>query len=179
MHPHLKTEDLLAAGITCRVSIGSSANANNFWNDPMQQTSRPSVFFLLPQCRGRLDNDHYPSRAPTDFCALTLWPKDSCAAYILCSESQQDQAYQPAAVSVDLRSTANSVAEGLALFQLLSHFLQKEQRSSDRGKDKKSGALRKREERAGVSVKQRERGEVVTTDCTCADTKLHPVFLKK
>lgn len=130
----------------------------------MQQTSRPSVFFPLPQCRGHLDNDHHPRRAPRDFRAITPWPEDSCAVYIiLCSELQQDQAYQPTAVSVDLKNTARSVAEGLALFQLLSLFLHKEQRSSNSQGQKIMCFGEKRRTSWGFRVKQREMGEVVTT----------------
>lgn len=63
---------------------------------------------------------------------------------------------------------ANIVVEGLCLFQLLNLPLpcMGQRISSDGGSNRKSlGALGKRKEAAGVSVKQRERGRMVTTRC--------------
>lgn len=127
----------------------------------MQQTLRPSIFFPLPQCRGHLGNDHPPRRPMTDSCAITLWPEASCALHIiLCSELQQDQAYQSTAVSTRRRGKVQM----------------------ETTTENPVGALGKREEPAGDSESSKEKGvgwSPPPTDCTRADAKLHQMFLQK
>lgn len=164
--------------------IDSSTNANRFCCNPMKRTLRSSISFPLPQCRGHLDNDHHPRRAVTASCAIALWPEASCAlCIVLCSELQQDQAYQPTAVSADLAATGKQCGWRTGPFPAAG--LYKEQRKcSDGGNYRKSS--RCFEEKRRISwdfrVKQRGRGRVVTKesiDSTHADTKLHPMSLWK
>lgn len=101
-----------------------------------------------------------------------------------CSELQQDQTphYSLCCLSQLLTS---SVVEELALFQLLElPLFSNEQKKISEGciqaPENPVGALGKRRISWGFGVKQRERSRVVTkesTDYTCADMKLHSVFL--
>lgn len=103
-----------------------------------------------------------------------------------CSELQQDQTphYSLCCPSQLLTS---SVVEELALFQLLElPLFSNEQKKISEGciqaPENPVGALGKRRISWGFGVKQRERSRVVTkesTDYTCADLKLHSVFLWK